>query len=372
MLQGEGKQYTDVGSSDMNSVVQERPVSHSGHVGQSIQHLNQDDLEAYLEGRLPPARLTHCSAHLESCEACRAELEDLRAFKSDLTAFAHPEPAGRGLDRGRGRKLIQACAIASIVVAAISAGLWWEWHRPLPKETPVTVAVAHTTTAPVPAIAVQTRDTQLDDQIAALPASVRPVVSEAIRGGKLRLPSQVSEFHRRAVGAPQANAGFVLLAPFGEAIAEARPEFRWQPLAGAVRYSVAIVDTRLHPVQHSRALHATSWRPRRPLRRGQTYLWQVTATLRGGSTIVAASPDALVQVIPQQLADELEQFRRKHEDAHLVLGAFYAQVGMLTESANELKKVAPGDPSYSTARALLESLPSTSPDDTSRVVLQSH
>jgi hypothetical protein len=64
-------------------------------------------------------------------------------------------------------------------------------------------------------------------------------------------------------------------------------------------------------------------------------------------------------VIPQRLADELEQFRRKHEEAHLVLGAFYAQAGMLTESANELKKVVPGDPSYSTARTLLESLPAT-------------
>jgi hypothetical protein len=77
-------------------------------------------------------------------------------------------------------------------------------------------------------------------------------------------------------------------------------------------------------------------------------------------------------VIPQQLADELERFRRRHEDAHLVLGAFYAQAGMLTESADELKKVAPGDPSYATARTVLESLPSTSPDDASRVVLQSH
>jgi hypothetical protein len=46
-------------------------------------------------------------------------------------------------------------------------------------------------------------------------------------------------------------------------------------------------------------------RPRRPLRRGQTYLWQVTATLRGGSTVVDSgppSPEALLRIIPSNLA----------------------------------------------------------------------
>jgi hypothetical protein len=353
----------------MNSVVVEKPAARSGDVGQSNQHLTQNDLEAHFEGQLPPARLTHYAAHLDACESCRAELEDLRAFKTDLSAFQHSQSARSesGLGKRRGAPgLAQAAMITTLVVAAVSAVLWWRWEKPRANETPVAVPAVVThpiATAPAapaaPAAPVQARDTRLDDEIAALPASVKPVVAEAIRSGKLRLPSEVSDFHRQALLAPNANAGFVLLAPFGEAISEARPEFRWQPLAGAIRYSVAIVDTRLHPVQHSHALRAPSWRPRRPLRRGQTYLWQVTATLRGGSTIVASSPGALIQVIPQRLADELEQFRRKHEEAHLVLGAFYAQAGMLTESANELKKVVPGDPSYSTARTLLESLPAT-------------
>jgi len=107
------------------------------------------------------------------------------------------------------------------------------------------------------------------------------------------------------------------------------------------------------------------------LRRGQTYLWQVTATLRGGSTVVASAPEALLRIIPNKLADELAQFQREHHDAHLVLGALYAQAGMLTESADELRKVPSGDSSYGTARALLESLPSTSADNTSRMALQS-
>jgi len=225
----------------------------------------------------------------------------------------------------------------------------------------------------VPTAGIQTRDTRLADEIAVLPADVRPAVSEAIQHGKLPLPTDLSQYRGRAhtrLGAPEVNTGFALLGPFGEAIAETRPEFRWQPLAGAIRYSVAIVDAGLHPVQRSPALRTTRWRPRRPLRRGKTYLWQVTATLRGGSKVVSSAPEALLRIIPQKLADELAQFRQGHEEAHLALGALYAQAGMLTESADELRKVPPGDSSYSTARTLLESLPPAGPDDTSRMALQ--
>jgi hypothetical protein len=350
----------------------------SGDVEESIPHLTHEDLQAYLEGRLPPARLKHCGTHLDSCEACRAELEDLRTFKSDLAGFPRSEPDRRGLKRGMRRRrltLPQAAAVATIVVAAISAVLWWGRERPRVNKTSVAVTIPHSL-APVPTAGIPTRDTRLADEIAALPADVRPAVAEAIQHGKLRLPTDLSQFRGHAhtlLGAPEANTGFALLGPFGETIAETRPEFRWQPLPGAIRYSVAIVDAGLHPVQRSPALRTTGWRPRRPLRRGQTYLWQVTATLRGGSTVVASgppSPEALLRIIPYKLADELAQFRQGHEEAHLVLGALYAQAGMLTESADELRKVPSGDSSYSTARTLLVSLPSASPDDTSRIALQ--
>jgi predicted anti-sigma-YlaC factor YlaD len=343
-----------------------KPAARSGGVEDSIRHLTYEDLEAYLAGRLPSARLKHCGTHLDSCEACRAELEDLRTFKSDLAGFARTEPNRRERQRGRRRRgltLPLAAAVATIVVAGIAAVLWWGRERPHTNKTSVAVTVTHSV-APVPAAGIQTRDTRLADEIAALPADVRPAVSDAIQQGKLRFPTDLSQFRERAQtlsGARDANTGFALLDPVGEAIAETRPELRWQPLAGAIRYSVAIVDAGLHPVQRSPALRTTGWRPRRPLRRGRTYLWQVTATLRGGSTVVASGPlfpEALLRIIPSKLADELAQFRHGHEEAHLVLGALYAQAGMLTDSAAELRKVLPGDSSYGTAEKLLESLPS--------------
>jgi hypothetical protein len=367
--------------------MQAKPTAQSGGVEESIRHLTYDDLEAYLQGRLSSARLEHCRTHLDSCEACRAEFEDLRTFKSDSAAFARPDPVvGRKSLQGRRRRgftLPQTAAMATIVVATISAVLWWGTHRPLANKPPVAVGVTHAlapvpapvthSLAPVPAPAIQARDTRLADEIAALPADVRPAISQAIQSRKLGLSTDLSQLRGHAhtlPGAPESNTGFALLYPVGEAVADTRPEFRWQPLAGAVRYSVAIVDARLHPVQRSPALRTTVWRPRRHLRRGQTYLWQVTATLRGGSTVVASAPEALLRIIPNKVADELAHFQREHEDAYLVLGALYAQAGMLTDSADELRRVPPGDSSYGTARALLESLPSTSPDNTSRMALQ--
>jgi hypothetical protein len=362
----------------MESELQAEPVAQSARVEESIRHLTNEDLESYLAGRLSPAPLKHCRIHLESCEACRAELEDLRTFKSDLASFRRSEPDRRAPERGRRRgkfTLAQAATVTTIVVAAISAVLWWERAKPQANKTPVAAIVTHSP-APAPTAAIQTRDTQLADEIAALPADVRPAVSEAIQHGKLPLPTDLSRSRERGhtlPGSPETNTEFALLGPFGESISETRPDFRWQPLAGAIRYSVVIVDAGLHSVQRSPALRTPGWRPRRPLRRGATYIWQVTATLRGGSTVVASRPasaEALLQIIPSKLADELAQFRQGHEAAHLVLGALYAQAGMLTESADELRKIPPGDSSYGIAQKLLKSLPSTSSDDTSRMVLR--
>jgi hypothetical protein len=223
-------------------------------------------------------------------------------------------------------------------------------------------AVPSAASAPIAAADVETHGTQLAEEIAALPGDLRLGVSEAIQQGRLQLPADVQRVHDRAVAPSQpaaANTGFSLSGPFGEATFETRPKFTWQPLAGAIGYTVAIVDQGLRPVQHSPGLRATTWRPRRALAHGHTYLWQVTATLRGGSKVVASSPspsEANLRILPRKLADEIAHFQRGHRDAHLVLGVLYAQAGMVTEGASELRQVPPGDSSYDIARRLVESL----------------
>ena len=256
----------------------------------SVRHLTPEDLEAYTTGRLAAARLSSCQSHLDSCEACRAELEDLRTFKGDLASFARPEPGPREFGRRKRRGGLAVHLSAAAAVVCVVAGFTLVWVR---HAGPRTNKVATAASAAPPAVAltaanVQTHDTRAATQTATH-RNVGLAAPDTAQHGKLQ-PAPHSP------GAPETNKGFALLGPIGgEPISEARPEFSWQPLPGAIHYSVAIVDARLHPVQRSPALRTTVWRPRRPLRPGRTYLWQVTATLRGGSKVVASAPGMLTE-----------------------------------------------------------------------------
>ena len=262
--------------SDADSVLEPKSTAQSGGVAGVIRHLTPEDLEAYANGRLASARLDHCRIHLESCDACRAELEDLRIFESEMSGFQRPEPV-RGepqrRNRRRGFALPVAVSVATIVVVAGAAIFWWERGSPWRSKTSAAVSVRQ---SPVPA--------------AASSASAAPAAPAAP-------PAPATA----ATAVSATNTSFALLGPFGDVISETRPEFSWQPLPGAIHYSVRIVDVGLHPVQHSPSLRKTVWRPRRPLRRDRTYLWQVTATLRGGSKVVASVPsasEARVRIVP--------------------------------------------------------------------------
>jgi len=500
-------------------------------------HPSQEDLKAYAYGRLASARLDYCQAHLDTCEDCRIELEDIRTCSNEMPSLARPEvPSAKSLRRKRGLAVPVMGSAALLVAVAVATALWVrhgdaradksapvvaavtgsavaehsvagpargesavaavpsahaiaatpppvahsaiasaaDAHAvatsPIPQSAGVQgtgapsraalspaarsevavaptaqsasvqgtgapsraalapvarseVAVAptaqsataappvgrdaaapppvapgmfaritaaisrvvHGSAAPAqvaptqvaqapaagtavpasPAAGARPGTPQLADEIAALPDDVRSAVSATIQHGKLEFPTNVGRSRRHTpshAGVPAANTGFALLGPFGEATSDTRPEFSWQPLPGAIRYSVAIVDAALHPVQHSGVLRKTVWRPKHPLRPGRTYLWQVTATLPGGSRVVASEPapsEAVLRIVPVKLTDEMARFRKDHQDSHLVLGALYAQAGMLTESEDELKKVPPSDSSYKTARTLLDSLSST-------------
>jgi hypothetical protein len=423
---------------DKDSKLRPKATAQADGIDGPALHPTQEDLKAYAYGRLASARLDYCQRHLDSCEDCRTELEDIRTCSNEMPSLARPEvPRAAALRRKRKLAVPLAGSAALLVALAVGTALWVrhgdvratraapvvaiaestvaqpavaesagarsQVAPPPVAQRPVAVApspaaqgtfarvtaalsralhaktatpnvaqtqvaqapVVNAAVAAPPAAGARHDNTQLSDEIAALPDDLRSAVSATIQHGKLQFPTDVGRARRHAsspTGAPAANTTFALLGPFGEATSDTRPEFSWQALPGATHYSVAIVDTALHPVQHSGKLRKTVWRPKRPLRPGRTYLWQVTATLHGGSRVVASEPapsEAVLRIVPVKLTDEMARFRKDHQDSHLVLGALYAQAGMLTESEDELKKVPPGDSSYRTARTLLESLSST-------------
>jgi anti-sigma factor RsiW len=269
----------------------------------STRHLTPEDLEAYANGRLASARLDHCRIHLESCDACRAELEDLRILKSELASFQRPEPSRSELLQRRSRRglpLPLAVSVATIVVIAAIATFGWERGIPWGRKTSDPVSAARSPVGSA-ASAMPAAPVAPPAPPAASPTPTAPSAPVATNIQTRDTP--VADVPKPA--APKANLRFALLGPFGETISETRPQFSWQSLPGAVRYSVVIVDVGLHPVQRSPALRKPVWRPHRPLRRGRTYLWQVTATLRGGSKVVASEPsvsETRLQIIAPELA----------------------------------------------------------------------
>jgi hypothetical protein len=281
--------------SDTESGLKPRSIARPGGVGGSIRHLPQEDLEAYVNGGLTAAKLDYCRTHLDTCEACRAQLEDLRTCRSSSTGLPGSEPVGRALQRRkqrRGLKSLLIAAGATVCLAAIASVFWWRHEESRASNPSVAAIDTHSAIAAtqrtIKPVATLVNATASMESHVTTPTGIEPGAPVQLRGRGSMLPA-----------APAATTGFALLGPFGEAISETRPQFSWQPLAGAVHYSVVIVDEGLHPIQRSHALRTTVWRPRRPLRRGHTYLWQVTATVRGGTKIVASAPsEARLRIAP--------------------------------------------------------------------------
>jgi len=351
----------------MNSVVQERPVAHSGHVGQSIQHLNRTTGD-YLEGRLPPARLTHCSTHW-SLRGMPRGARGSACIQERLTGFAHPEPAGGAGSRQRpqtdpGLRDRLHCRSSDFCGPLVGVA------QTAAKETPVTVAVAHTTTALCPQSPYRLATHNSTTKSPRCPASVRPVVSEAIRRWQAAASvagERVSQARSRSTAGQR---GIRLVGSFRRSHCRSAPRISLAPLAGAVlllcrhcRYEIASRAAQPRAAHNELATSAT-------LRRGQTYLWQVTATLRGGSTIVRCLPGRSRASDSTQLADELEQFSTKNTKTPISCWAHLRAGWNADRECERAQKGRARRPVYTTARTLLESLPSTSPDETSRVVLQ--
>jgi hypothetical protein len=369
-------------------------VSKPGNVGSVVRHAPQADLDAYINGQLFGARLDFCRTHLDSCEECRAALEDLRNFKSARAGLSVGASLGRELDRRKRQKQLKAAATAATVaavVAAVAAVGWNEVIEPRMQAraaaaasqsrgaapaavaegsvaqprgavspqatsaqasaiqsrgaTPAAVAqgsaaqprgVASTPAASTQTVANQSRAvapatvaqaavhgvTSANSQTAAVAqgSTAAPQARSAVAAASAQrsgtsqpaglVPATVVPATAAAVppaaaaqspsAAPADSASFALLGPFGDEISDDRPEFTWQPVAGAAKYSVILVDEGLRPIAHTR-VKTTTWRPHKPLRRGRTYLWQVTAILKNGTKIVGTGPksaEARIHIAP--------------------------------------------------------------------------
>jgi anti-sigma factor RsiW len=100
--------------------------------------VTQDDLSAYVDGELPPARLAAVERHLAGCEACRTAVEELNAVRTMLAAMPAITPArsftlsaaqaekpvaARPASRGRSPFAFAPAIAAVLFVAIVGADL---------------------------------------------------------------------------------------------------------------------------------------------------------------------------------------------------------------------------------------------------------
>jgi len=157
------------------------------------------------------------------------------------------------------------------------------------------------------------------------------------------------------MGTSANRPAFSVIAPVGTVVADTQPTLSWEPLPGVKSYVVSVFDTQFRNVAKSPALSTTEWRIPIPLRRGNAYLWQVTAR-RGQREITAPAapaPRAEFKVLDQQTMDTLEAVKAQQPDSHLTLGVLYARAGLLHDSERDLPELVKQNPDSAITRQML-------------------
>jgi anti-sigma factor RsiW len=357
-------------------------------------HLSYEQLETLVDSELKTTERDALQIHLEGCESCAEEVNELRAFRAKLLGST-TEVTSREIKPSFSEKfrsliygqrlsfrLAFAAALALLLIAA-SVALFFAWRasrrsQPAfhttnsPAASPETTIVAEAPSpqqesTPEERFVVTLNDggkrVTVDvngnvDGLGPLPGASSQAVRRALTTGKVAVPdlSELIGVKGRLMGSTDKSA-FSLLDPVGTVTRNTRPTLRWRPLTGATSYTVAILDGAYNVVTTSPPLVTTSWTPTVELDRGRVYLWQVTSLRDGKEQLspVAPEPEARFKVLDKATVDELS-IVEKTNDSHLVRGTMYARAGLLDEAEKELRALLAANPNSQIARELLQSV----------------
>jgi hypothetical protein len=202
--------------------------------------------------------------------------------------------------------------------------------------------------------------------LAAIPPSYENLIKDALVKQRLDIPPSLKKLGGEPdtlMGAAKSSA-FSLLSPISTVVKGRKPTFHWMPLAGATGYTVTVSDSKRIQVATSSTLTTTSWTSPHSLERGKIYYWQVAA-IKEGREIISPSPAeqrARFKVLGPKAWGELSMAEGIYHDSHLILGALYARAGLLDDARREIRELERANPDSAVARALLNSIHTTSPN----------
>jgi len=365
-------------------------------------HLEYQQLADYADNAVSDVERELADSHLEFCQSCRAELQDLQAIKAALAACPAPSYAP-GKPPSLWRRLAAwwqwpairipvqvgaAIMLVGLVVwlvmlyvrrpaqeARTQTGLPGRQEATIANNAPVAPPAAETTN-PTPQPdeqnnvrpAAELLDSghhitlSSDDKLSGLESAsmqIQNEVAAALKNGRVKAPSFIADLKGqtgRLMGAGSSEYG--LLNPVATAVESRTPTFHWRAIAGADSYVVTIYNLDAQKVAASAPLTETKWTANVRLERGRTYIWQVRASKQGAEVLMPppAAPEARFRIIEAAKAEALAQVRHSQARSHLVLGLTYADAGLLDESERELRKLVAANPKSSVAKSLLRSV----------------
>lgn len=294
------------------------------------EHVDTETLVSLAAGRLSAPDREVAESHLDDCERCRGDLDDLRQFshrprrRRRFAAVAFP---------------LAAAAAILVIFATLSRDRSSSPPLRSPIAKPVAVGTATRPLPPPPAAA----PGQVSRRYAE-PQWTR-LVDEVRRTGRLPSPhldlGGVADVRRGSPAAPVTGP----ISPAGEVLEETRPEFSW-PVRPGSTYVVAVFSDDVE-IARSGKLTSGHWKPQRGLPRGRVYVWQVEANHDGVTTILPSppAPQPMFAVLAEPDARELARARREHPADYLLHAVLYAQHGLTGQARALLRKAGEnGDP----------------------------
>ncbi len=386
-----------------------------------LTHIPYERLAAYAEGALDPTDREIADSHLQMCLRCAEELDDLRAFATEMAASSGKEyaPVAPSSPREKASSLakgwrerfeafwrspafslpVQLASLGLILALLLWAASLKSHNSQLQMaldnerrqseklkqdyqaanasvaELQNQLARINSTGQTSSSIVLTLNDgagqVTLDKEgnVTGAPPDYQQIVKQTLTAQRIETPQTLDELIGRSgtlMGPADEGHPFALLRPVGTATISDRPTFRWRPFAGADSYVVRIYDADFNEVAFSPQISGTAragieWTATRPLERGRTYSWQVTARVgaREVASPVRPAPEARFMVLDRSKANELARAKNASDGSHLTLGILYAQAGLLDDAERELQALMRANPQSSLAQKLLRSVRET-------------
>ena len=312
-----------------------------------------DDVAAYVEDRLDPEERGALEERMAGDPTLRQEVEDLRALGVQMLR-SRPAATWR-----------QPFALAGLAAAAaVAAVAFW---LGTPRERRPVENGSRSSLAAAPLVTLKDGDLRValssDGVVSGLPA-VDPELRDAIAGalrGALPAPQGLEALRSgplTLLGGPGGATPLAPERPVGTRVASDRPGFRWSAHPDARSYEVSVFDQDLQKRAGSGPITGTDWTPERPLPRGHTYLWQVTALTPGGRVTAPAPPaaEARFEVVDPAVLAELERRRAGARGSRLLAAVVFIEAGLLDDADAELQALAADNPGSPQVARLFEAL----------------